>query len=188
MSNNNVFSKTKGEVQRVQMYIPVSILDKLSELAERYGSSNRTSAICNVISLAHSKAFPEYISLAKSRPSPLSAVQKATAKVEAEEAHEKAKADKAMKRLENICLMMDESSIVAHPQTGFLACQYPIYTTSSPHVVRRDVMIEDLEVLNDETPSLQYHGLFNETGAVGKEKVMAIIKKMEERGQPLVKD
>lgn len=177
MSNKKIIIKNYRFSETTNMY--------MKQIQEKYGFESEIECLRMIIATQHAKEFPSYITAMKTARDPM---QKAMDKANAEEMRDKAKADKAMKRLENICLTMDESSIVAHPQTGFPACQYPIYTTSSPHVVRRDVMIEDLELLNDETPSLQYHGLFNETGAVGKEKVMAIIKKMEERGQPLVKD
>ena len=177
MSNKKIIIKNYRFSETTDLY--------MKQIQEKYGFESEIECLRMIIANQHAKEFPSYITALKTSRDP---AQKAMDKVNAEELRDKAKADKVMKRYENICLSMDESSIVPHPQTGLPACQYPIYTTSSPHIVRRDVMVEELEVLNDDTPTLQYHGLFNETGAVGKEKVYAIIKKMEERGQPLIRE
>ncbi len=147
-------------------------------IQEKYGLSSETETLRMIIANQHSKEFPNYIVTRSQRPTP---IEKEMAKLDAQEAKEDAKKQKEVAKMEGICLLMDEATIIPHPDSGFPSCRYPIYSTKSPHVVDKTWMIEDLAVLNDETPTLQYRGLFGEKGAVGKKKVLEILKKQAER-------
>jgi hypothetical protein len=85
------------------------------------------------------------------------------------------KAELEEKKQADICLLMDEATIIPHPETGRPACKYPVFTTSSPHHIQKTWFTQELPLLSDETPSLQYRSLMNDTGAVGKQKVLAMV-------------
>lgn len=161
------------------------ILDDLSvtrmeELAMHFntlntkGEMNFTNTLKAIVGFSYEKKFPQYVQIVKSRPT---IKEKEAIRADIIDQREKQKEEKAQSRLEGICMMMDEATLVNHPDTDRPACRYPVFTTASPHLVDKTWYTEELALLNDETPSLQYHGLFNETGEAGKQDVLARIKK-----------
>lgn len=161
------------------------ILDDLSvsrmeELAQHFntlnakGEMNFTNTLKAIVGFSYEKKFPQYVQIVKSRPT---IKEKEAIRADIIDQREKQKEEKVNARLEGICMLMDEAEIIAHPDTGRPACRYPVFTTASPHQVEKTWYTEELSLLNDETPSLQYHGLFNETGEAGKQDVLARIKK-----------
>lgn len=166
--------------KRFNLILDEITVSKLEELAVKYNTLNTegkmsfTNTMKAMVGRQHAKEFPEYVIARKNALTP---EQRALSRIKAQEMVDNAKEEKAQSRLEGICMMMDEATLVNHPETDRPACRYPVYTTASPHLVDKTWYTEELALLNDETPSLQYHGLFNETGEAGKQDVLARIKK-----------
>lgn len=149
-----------------------------------YDTRYEVEALRRAIAIAHKKEFPEYVQAIKARAS-VTPEMKAKAIVEAQELRDLTKQEKVTKRQEDICRLLDESELVKNPSNGNTMCRYPIYTITSPHVVDKTIVTEDLDEMNDETPTFQYRGLFNETGALGKEKVLAMMEKLANPQVPM---
>jgi len=165
--------------KRFNLILDDTTTTKIEELAEKYctlnteGKMNFTNTIRAIVGRQHAKEFPEYVIARKNALTP---EERALSRIKAQEIVDTNKEEKAQSRLEGICLMMDEATLVNHPDTDRPACRYPVFTTASPHLVDKTWYTEELSLLNDETPSLQYHGLFNETGEAGKQDVLKRIK------------
>jgi hypothetical protein len=168
--------------QRFNIILDDISVTKLNELAAEFnmlnpkGEMQFTNTIKAIIGYTHKKTFPVYVQVAKSRPTP---EEKEARRADILEQREIEKEQRTQKQQEELCLMMDEASVVNHPETGRPACHYPIYTTASPHIVDKTWVHEDLMLLNEETPSLQYHGLYNAVGEDGKQEVLERLKKIE---------
>jgi hypothetical protein len=172
----------KEPTKLFQFNLSARTINYLDSIQDKYGISTRTDTLRMVIANQHSKEFPEYIQVAKNRPSP---VDREIAKLDAQEAKGEVKKKRENDHQREICLIMDNASITTHPENGNPACRYPIYTTKSPHTVDITWFTEELSVINDETPNLQYRGLFGEKGEEGKRKVHEVMEKMAKRGAPL---
>ena len=164
----------------ISVNLQEQILEKLDQLQERYGATNRTNAISMTIALAHKREFPEYIQM-KKESNARTPEDMARAKLAVEEAKEQAQEERERARQEGICLLMDGAEIVSDPTTGRPACRYTMYTMSSPHIVDETPMITALSLMNDDTPHLQYNDWMGRTGDPAKHTIREAIKKMKER-------
>ena len=172
--------ENKKTSRLIQVNFSELTLNQITELGQLYGAIgsngevNRTMALRVIISTLYKKEFPNYIQVARSRPTP---TDKARAEFEVKEQKEQLKATKERQGYEAICNTLDRSTIIDHPLTGKPACQYPMFMAVSPHRIDERIVTEELDTLTKETPLLQYRGLLGETGIEGKESVMKILAK-----------
>ena len=164
------------EKKHMIAFIPGAvILDKLKRIQEKRGIMSVTETLRYCISETHAKEFKDYIEVQRQRAlidPKEKAIIKADASIEAEARREKAKLDKARNHAIGLCNAMN-GEVVIDPTTGFESCRYTMYNMSSPWIINEHEVTEPLDILNDETPSLQYQGLMNERGEEGKRVIDA---------------
>lgn len=168
-----------AKIKTIKLLVPFTEdqIEKIDRMMSPLGTIDRTNTIRAAVSFAHLKLFKDYIEIQRTRVR--DPIEKAKATVLAKELVETEKQNSEMRKQESICLLMDESEVISHPDTGRPSCKYPVFTTASPHKVDKTWYTEDLTLMNEETPALQYHDLFGRTGPEGKANVLEIIAKMD---------
>lgn len=155
----------------IQINLQEEIIAMAKEIQEDRQIGNMTEAIRYCIRETHERIFLDYKRLQKDRMNPAlikeKAIIKADASVGVEERKEQAKKEKERNHAIGLCNAMG-GTVVIDPTTGFESCRYTMYNMSSPWIINEHEVTEPLDILNDETPSLQYQGLMNERGEEGK--------------------
>ncbi len=164
-----------------------TLQDYISQIKTKRGIENNSEAIRYCISSTFAKEFPDYIQVAKARTSvdpETKAKTRAEAGVAVAEAREEAKLKREHNRGTKLCAIMD-GTLTSDPYTGQPndACRYTMYSMASPWIINEREVVESLDQLNDETPSLQWQGLMNERGEEGKAVIEAARVKIANKEQ-----
>ena len=142
----------------VQMLLSPQTLEKIEDIRNKLDCMSRTEVVRRCIADIHKREFPDYITVAKAKNS-VSPVDKAMAKAEADEIREKAKVERETKKLEAICLLLDEGEITSDPETGAAVCRYPLFTGVQGGKVEKDWTTHPISMMNVEMIHLQYHDI-----------------------------
>lgn len=170
-------AKEKNKLKKILVPFPDEQIEKLERMMEPLGTIDITNTVRASVALAYKTLFKDYVEIRKQAASK-DPVEKAKATIIAKEALDKEKEASEQRKQEAICLLMDEASITPHPETGRPSCHYPVFTPISNWKVTKTWYDEELPLLADNTPELQYRGLFGETGEKGKASCLDIINKM----------
>jgi hypothetical protein len=176
----------------IQVNLQEEIINMAKEIQEDRHIGNFTEAIRYCIRETHERIFLDYKRLQSARQDPTKIKEKSiiknVSKIEAEEMREQARKDKERNHAIGLCEAMG-GTVLIDPTTGFESCRYTMYNMSSPWIINEHEVTESLEILNDETPSLQYQGLMNERGAEGKAVIdQARIRIAEKTGASTIKE
>lgn len=152
-------------------FIPGEVVyEKMMEIKSKRGIGTTTELIKFCIYEAYEKEFPVYKQEAFRRAQN-TPEKKAISLVEKEMTKEKVRLELARQEKVNICNLLEGTVLTG--DNGREVCQYTQYSHASPWQINERVVQDDLEILNDETPLLQYQGLSNERGPAGKAAIEA---------------
>lgn len=158
-------------MKNINFNIEEAMMASLVEIKEKRMIKSITETIRYCVSEVYSKEFPNSFLIERERSKRLNRTPKelATATAEVADDREKAKEARVRQKQVDICLQMDEATLSVHPQYGYETCSYPQFETNGPHRTTKTFVHEGLDIINAETPSLQYSDLFGKTGEIGKQ-------------------